>query len=430
MAKMNRFIFEYKDCIKRTGITPSNSNPSKVVIRRFVRLFKEVDDARIPAMIDYPLSEILVIAFLAILGDASQWVEIEDFGKAHLRWLKKFLKLRNGIPSHDTFRRVFALIDSEQLQAVTVAFLVENINSLKKSLGIQDTGYRHICVDGKEQKGTGRKYDTNEKIRNLQTLHIYDASNDICLFSQAIDKKTNEIPVAQELLKKMELKECIITFDSMHTQKETIRIIIERNGDYVGGLKGNQGTLLIEAETTFSAETKRKLKESSESYYKTSEKAHGKVEIRRYYLKKAVNNCNGVGEWKNLRNFVCYEKYTCNIITKEEKTEIRYYITSLKDIELCADAIRGHWEVETGFHWYLDASFKEDDNTTMDKTAFNNYSLMNKMALSLCKLVKPHMKNHSIVRIRKTFGWNMEDNLSILLNNFDEEQIKSALENK
>lgn len=430
MAKMNRFIFEYKECIKKTGITHGDGTPSKAVIRRFVRLFKDVDDARIQAMIDYPLAEILVIAFLAILGDASKWAEIEDFGNAHLRWLKKFLKLKNGIPSHDTFRRVFALIDSEQLQAVTVLFLIENINSLKKSLGIIDTGYRHICVDGKEQKGTGRKYDTNEKIRNLQTLHIYDASNDICLFSQPIEKKTNEIPVAQELLKKMELKECIITFDSMHTQKETIRIIVERKGNYVGGLKGNQGTLLVEAETAFSTETKIKLKESAESYYQTSEKAHGQVEIRRFYLKKAVHKFNGGVKWQNLRNFVCYEKYTCNIITNKEKTETRYYITSLKDIELSADAIRGHWEVETGFHWYLDASFDEDDNTTMDKTAFNNYSLINKMALSLCKLVKPHMGNRSIKRIRKTFGWNMEENLSILLNNFDEEQIKSALENR
>ncbi len=103
-----------------------------------------------------------------------------------MRWLKKFLNLKNGIPSHDTFRRVFALIDSEQLQAATVSFLIENINSLKKSLGIKETRYRHICVDGKEQKGTGRKYDTDEKIRNLQTLHVYDASNDICLYSQPI----------------------------------------------------------------------------------------------------------------------------------------------------------------------------------------------------------------------------------------------------
>jgi len=430
MAKMNRFIFEYKECIKNIGITPNDALPSKAVIRRFVRLFKDVDDSRLKGMIDYPLSEILLIAFLAILGNASKWAEIEDFGKAHLRWLKKFLKLKNGIPSHDTFRRVFALIDSVQLQTATVSFLIENMNLLKKSLGVKDSGYRHICVDGKEEKGTGRKYDTDEKIRNLQTLHVYDASNDICLFSQPIEEKTNEIPVAQEILKNMQLKGCIITFDAMHTQKETIRIIAECKGDYVGGLKGNQGTLLVDAERTFSTETRKKLKESTESYYETSEKAHGQVEIRRFYLKKAVHSINGDVEWKNLRSFICYEKYTYNIITKKEKTELRYYITSINDIELGADAIRGHWEVETGFHWYLDASFKEDENTTMDKTAFNNYSLINKMALSLCKLVRPLMGNRSIQRLRKSFGWNMEDSLSILLNNFDEDQIKKALENK
>ena len=430
MAKINHFIAEYKDCIRTTGIKPGDNTPPKLVIRRFLRLFKEIDDARLQGMIAYPLSEILLIAFLAILGNASKWDEIEDFGNAHKRWLKKFLKLKNGVPSHDTFRRVFSLIDPEQLQKATVSFLIENMTAIKRTLGIKDDGYRLICVDGKEETGTGRKYDTEEKIRNLQTLHVYDASNDICLFSQMIDKKTNEIPVAQDILKNMNLKGCIVTFDSLHTQKETIRIIVERKGDYVGGLKGNQGTLFAEADNTFSDEVRKELKKSTGCYYETSEKSHGQIEIRRYYIKKAIYCINGVVEWQNLRNFICYEKYTCNTITNIEKTEIRYYITSLNDIEVCAEAIRGHWSIENNLHWHLDFSFDEDDNSTLDKNAFNNYSLMNKIALSLCKLAKPLMKNSSIQRIRKKIGWNIEEYLSLILNNFTEEQIAEALENR
>ena len=404
MAKVNRFLASYRDMITTSGVPDSQIQPPKAVIRRFLCVFKQIDDSRVQAMVDYPLVEIILIAFLAVLGNASTWGEIETFGHTKQRWLKKFLKLKNGIPSHDTFRRVFSLMDTEQLQATTVAFLMENLAAIKKSLGIKEEGYRQICIDGKEQRGTGRKYNYDEKIRNLQTLHIYDASNEICLFSKAIDEKTNEIPVAQKLLEYMDLSGCVVTFDALHTQQETIKIITERKGEYVGGLKGNQGKLLDLAEKVFSSEALISIKKSSD-YYETSEKAHGKVEIRRYYMKKAKRGLDGVMGWSRLRNFICYEKYTCDVIDGKETTEIRYYITSLNDIEAAAQAIRGHWGIENNLHWHLDYSMMEDMNTTMDKTAFNNLSLMNKMVLSLCKLAKPILGNMSIRVIRKKFGW-------------------------
>lgn len=120
----------------------------------------------------------------------------------------------------------------------------------------------------------------------------------------------------------------------------------------------------------------------------------------------------------NLRNFVCYQKYTCNVIYGKEKTEIRYNITSLREVQLCAEAIRGHWSVENNLHWHLDYSFYEDMNSTMDKNAFNNFSLINKMALSLCKLVQPMHKNIGLRSIRKLFGWGLEESLCELLSIF------------
>lgn len=429
MAKLCKPILEYKEIIKSTGITPDDYSPPKKTIQRFLRLFKQISDQRVEGMVDYPLSEVILIAFLAILGNASTWVEIEIFGNEKTKWLKKFLKLENGIPSHDTFRRVFALIDPIQMEIATVNFLMENIESIKKSLKLTSSGPRLICVDGKEEKGTGRKYGTDEEIRNLQTLHVFDASSEICLFSRTIDKKTNEIPVAQEVLKTLQLKDCIVSFDALHTQKDTIKVIVEQKGDYIGALKGNQGILSSEAEAAFSPEIKAKIKSDGENYFESSEKSHSQIEIRRYYMVKAKHRFNGVVEWQNLRHFICYEKYICNIITGKEITETRYYITSLRDVELCADAIRGHWSVENKLHWHLDYSFDEDDNTTMDQNAFNNFSLLNKMALSLYKLVQPLTKNRSIRVIKKSFGWGMEDKLSLLLNTFDEDVIKNALEN-
>lgn len=428
MAKINHVLADYREALVSIGLPSSESVPPKAVIRRFVRIFREIDDSRLQGMVDYPLEEILLIAFLAVLGNASTWTEIELFGKTKQRWLKKFIRLKNGIPSHDTFRRVFALIAPGQLQTATVDFLLANLQEIKKSLSIKEDGYRHICIDGKEERSTGRKYQyDSEKVRNLQTLHVYDASNGICLCSTVIDKKTNEIPVAQEILKKMTLKGCIITFDALHTQKETIRIIAEQKGDYVGGLKGNQQNLQKEAEELFTEKVLKSIK-GTKDYYETSEKAHGKVEIRRFYMKKVKRNSTLVIDWKNLRNFVCYEKYTCDVVSGEEKTEIRYYITSLKDVETAAQAIRGHWGVENNLHWHLDASFQEDMNATMDKNAFNNLSLMNKMALSLIKLAQPLMKC-SVKAARKSFGWGLEDSLAMVLSCFDALTIKKAIEN-
>lgn len=423
MAKINHTILEYKETLEFTGLTP-NTRPPKAVLRRFVRLFRQVDDSRLEGMVEYPLVEILLISFLAILANASTWADIARFAESKKRWLKKFIPLKHGVPSHDTFRRVFSLIDSRSLQQATVSFLMDNMTALRRSLKLPTDGYRLICVDGKEERGTGRKYGTNEAVRNLQTLHVYDATNSICLCSQPIHSKTNEIPVAQNLLKGMDLHGCIVTFDAMHTQTETVAVITEQKGEYVGGLKGNQGGLLDAVSSRFTDKKKAEIRKKAIHYYETSEKSHNQVEIRRFYLLPA--KC-GKEAWAGLKSFILFEKYTCSILTGEEHTEQRFYITSLKDVTLAAHAIRGHWEVENTLHWHLDYSFGEDGQTTMDKTAFQNLSLMNKLVLSLCKLAQPVMKG-SIRSIRLCFSWELEDNLSLLLNTFDDESIRKSLE--
>lgn len=423
MAKINHIILEYKECLANTGITPG-SRPPKAVLRRFVRLFRDVEDSRIDSMVDYPLAEILLITFLAVLANSSTWTEIAYFGEAKKRWLKKFIPLKNGVPSHDTFRRVFSLIDSDSLQKATVCFLMENMTAIRRSLGLPADGYRLICVDGKEQRGTGRKYGTDEAVRNLQTLHVYDATHSICLYSCPIDAKTNEIPVAQKALCGLNLKGCIVTFDALHTQTDTIKIIAGQKGDYVGGLKGNQSGLLEAAISRFAVEKKAFIAEKGTDYYETTEKSHNQVERRRYYRLPA--NC-GKDEWEKLKSFVCCEKHTQDIVSGKQTHECRFYISSLSDIQLIAEAIRGHWNVENRLHWHLDYSFSEDSQTTMDKQAFQNLSLINKLVLSLCKMAQPVMTG-SIRSIRLRFSWELEDQLSFLLNTFDDQTIKEHLE--
>ena len=430
MAKINHIIAEYKETLAGfTELRKTDSLPTPV-IKRFVRIFTDIDDSRCQGMTVYPLEEILLTVFLAVLANASTWADIEQFGHEKLSWLRTFCPFENGTPSHDTFRRVFSLLNSAQLEKATVSFLMANIEALKYSLSAEDEDdYRLICVDGKEEKGTGRKYGTPEEVRNLQTLHVYDASSEVCLFSKPIDSKTNEIPVAQELLQSMNLKGCIVTFDALHTQKDTISIICDAGGDYVGGLKGNQSSLLADVELTFGKEYMSKLEKSASHYLKQVEKSHGKVETRQYYMTEAAFGSSKNSDWKKLKTFILLIKTTVDMTTQKECKETRYYIASLSDINLCAEAIRGHWSVENKLHWHLDYSFSEDDNSTMDKKAFTNLSLINKMCLSLCKLAQPLMGKSSLRVIRKRFSWNLEGNLSLLLNTFDEAVLRETLVN-
>jgi len=286
--------------------------------------------------------------------------------------------------------------------------------------------YRLICVDGKEQCSTGRKGTYNGDIRNLQTLHVFDASNEICIHSEAIDTKTNEIPIAQQILTKMQLNGCIVTFDALHMQKETVAIIRSSKGNYVGGLKGNQAGLMEEAADYFGESDLLSFYKEKGDYHQTLDKAHGQSELREYYLVRPTKRAV-ISEWSGLKAFICCIKTMTDIHTGDKKCETHYYAASIDDVELCAQAIRGHWGVENKLHWHLDYTMREDENTTMDKNAFNNLSLINKMVLSLFKLVKPLVKTPSMRVLRKQFGWDIEGYLSVLLNCFDNATIADAM---
>jgi predicted transposase YbfD/YdcC len=355
---------------------------------------------------------------------------METFSEAYKTKLNGILPQykKTGTPSHDTFRRVIGLIDPMALQRVTSAFLIEELDQLKRALEIKDKGKRHYCLDGKEQKGTGRKYGTDQKIANLQTLHLYDVTNGICLYSVPIDTKTNEIPTAQNLLAIIALKNCIITFDALNTQKGTVEVITGQQGAYVGGLKGNQHLFYEEVVLFFSEEELLRIRKKGSNYRNYTEKAHNRIEKRSYYMTTNIKWFSDADKWAGLKSFLCYVIETEDLVSGKQTKEYRYYISSLTDIELCADAIRSHWGIENQLHWHLDVTFSEDENTTIDKNAFNNLSILNKMALSLLKMIQPVHKV-GLKGIRKKFGWDLINQLTQLLSLLDEEQIKKALLN-
>ena len=243
MSKTNHTLERMSDALASAGITPEKGKRlSKAHTRDLMKAFEAVEDGRVPAMCDYPLHEILLLVFMGVLSDCNKWTEIEAFGVANLRWLRKFYPYKNGTPSHDTLKYTFARISPEQFQKVMVHYITANIRCIRKCLQLDPKADKlvHYAIDGKEENGTGRSYCTarGEKVRNQQTLHVWNVTDDICIYSEHIESKTNEIPVAQKFLQSQKsLEGILVTFDALHTQKKTWKIILGKKGQCIGGLK-------------------------------------------------------------------------------------------------------------------------------------------------------------------------------------------------
>ena len=428
MAKVCSLLKDIKDKFNKyndTGILYSCFEDGEGKLKEFISIFNDVEDSRMKGKCTYSAMSVVGIVFLGLLHEMDSWVEIELFAKQRKDIVAKYVDISHGIPSHDTLKRVFSLISSESLEGALVDFLQRSIETTAKILEIETDKIKQIAMDGKEVKGSGRKYNTDEKIRNSQIMHFYDVSTGICVKSQIIDDKTNEIPTAQKILSSLNIKNMIITSDAMNCQKETVRIIIESKGHYVLGMKGNHGDFFNEIRQKYEKEPKK----TKTNYYKMeTEKNHNQVEIREYYKIDAKEFVFS-SEWKNIKSIVMYKKTVIHNHSHQEKTEKRYYISSLNDIEAIAQSIRRHWAVENELHWHLDANLHEDDNKTIDKRAVMNMSIMKKTILTILKLMQPLYDNRSIRLIRKTFSVDYEKNLMMLFAFLDEQNLKKLVYN-
>lgn len=429
-----------QDYLKDTDILIETKDIRKRDIKKLiVRIHKHVDEPRLKGMVHHELSDIVVIVFLATMCGCEAWTEFEDFGRCHKKWLSHFLKLPYGIPSHDTFERVFSMLDPTQLEKATTSFIINCMEKIKKMVEEKQPKdcefYQQYCVDGKELRGSGRNRSCDdEKIRNLQLLNVYNCSEEWCMYTRAIEEKTNEIPVAQELLSSLNLKHTIVSFDAMNTQKGTVRVIHKQKGDYIGGLKENQPLFYDEAKNAFDEDTLKKYKKSKKHYIKTIDKAHSCIETREYYMMDDLSWFCDLEKWAGLKSIVL-----C-VSTKEKKngdktTENRYYISSLHDISLLSQGIRGHWAVENKLHWELDYSFKEDEQTTINREALTNLSVIKKMALAVMKLSRPYFGKllHdngpiSIRRMKKVISYDTEKGLSNILTFLNIADIENELQ--
>jgi predicted transposase YbfD/YdcC len=361
--------------------------------------FESVEDPRIERSKEHLLIDILTIAILAVICGADGWVGIETYGKAKQNWLKTFLALPNDIPSHDTFARVFARLDPEQLQTAFLSW-VRSVSQL--------TAGEVIAIDGKTAR---RSYDKGQEKGAVHRVSAWASQNRLVLGQRKVDDKSNEITAIPELLKVLDLQGCIVTIDAMGTQKAIAAQIVAQGGDYVFALKGNQGNLFEDVEQLFDWATSQAFSGIEHDFYETLETGHGRIEKRRCWSLGQVEGLIDGEKWARLTSIARVE--AMRECKGQTSREVRYYISSLApDAQRLAEAIRTHWSVEHPLHWVLDVAFREDDCRIRTGHAPENFTLLRHLAVSALnqeKTAKVGIKNK---RLRA--GWDDDYLLKVL----------------
>ena len=313
--------------------------------------------------------------------------------------------MTGGIPCTKTYERVFAIIDYKELESIFIEFLL--------TFSLSSTDNDIINLDGRVNRGSSRnKTRYNDKVKPLNVLNAYSNKYGICLASEEIDDKTNEITAIPDILKRFNVKGNVITWDALNTQTDNVEAVVSLKGDYVVPIKGNQGNFYNDLILYFDEKKLEMIKagKTGTAYLDYKEKRGENLIHYEYYQTEDVKWYFDRKKWKKLNSIGLVKK---TIETgKETKVEHRYYISSLfLNIKLFSNAIRNHWSVENKLHWHLDFTFKQDDNTTVNKKALMNLELVKKLCLGILNKVKPFYNNISLRRIRKILSYNFEKGL-------------------
>ncbi|HEU5115423.1 MAG TPA: ISAs1 family transposase [Isosphaeraceae bacterium] len=334
--------------------------------------FAHLTDPRVDRTRLHELLDVVAIALCAVIAGAGTWEDLEEFGKAKHNWLRTFLALPNGIPSHDTFARIFARLDPEEFQRGFLGWIA----------AVQEaTERRVVAIGGKTQRGS------HDRVRGKSALHLVHAwatANHLLLGQLAVDEKSNEITAIPELLKVLELSGAIVTIDAMGCQKEIARTIREAGADYILALKGNHEHLHEQVVAFFEAACAHGRKEQGIGYHREWDEGHGRTECRRCWATSDLDWLEGRQEWPDLRSVVLIESE--RFIGDSLDVEERYYLSSLPaDAGLLNESIRSHWSVENSLHRVLDVTFGEDRSRIRKENAPENFGLLRRLALCLLK---------------------------------------------
>ena len=340
---------------------------SHLTIKKY---FRKLKDPRINRHKKHLLLDIIAITLCGVIGGCDDWQQIAIFGRCKYSWLKKFLPLPNGIPSHDTLERVFDLLDPQAFQACFRDWML----ALNKTLGLVQ-----IAIDGKTLRGSG--------VGGLKALHLVSAwatANSLSLGQVAVDEKSNEITAIPKLLELLDLHGALVTIDAMGCQKEIAKRIVDGGGDYVLPVKENQPTLFAEIEACFEKAFQNDFAGLKNEVYETKNRGHGREETRLYHIIVDPPDLPAGEEWSKLSVIgMCY----CETVRDGKQSgELRYFIGSRKaKAKAYGQALRKHWGIENNLHWQLDVSFGEDKNRVSKRNGAENLALIRRLSLGLLK---------------------------------------------
>jgi predicted transposase YbfD/YdcC len=389
------------------------------VLKELHLRMSEISDPRDSAYVRHELGDIIMITLLAVLSNANEWMEIEMFGKAHEKWLRRFLGLEHGIPSDDTFRIVISSLNTNYIYGIAIDFLIKKVDEIiNLSNATTEPGKKPEKdirpFDGKTGNGSGRKETDQPGTKPLHTLNSYSLDYGFCVTQNFVDEKTNEITAMPEILRRMDLSNSIATWDALNTQKTTVEAVIAGKGDYVGALKGNQHNFYQDVKDYFEPDVLARLREDSACYCVTKEKEHSAIVTREYYQTEDIKWLYNKEKWAGLKAIgmerKTIQKNNPNIPVSIEE---RYYISSFFDIKDFSRAVRGHWGVENGLHWHLDFTFKDDKNTTMRENGAKGLQIFKKLALAILKMAQClYPKRTSLKSIRFILAMSFEREIS------------------
>jgi len=345
--------------------------------RTIVECFEEIPDPRVDRRRYHKLLDILVIGLCSTLTGGEGFNDMALFGKIKRDWLKTFLELPQGIPSHDTFNRVFSAIDPHCFLDCFVHWVQGLCPALAGDV---------VAIDGKALR---RALDQGASIPYI--VSAWASGNGLALGQVKVDDKSNEITAIPELLQSLALQGCIVTIDAMGCQKDIAAQIIDKEADYVLALKGNHATVHQEIREFFADavlpcanHVAKTVTPETMVSSRTLEKDHGRIETRRYWQSSDIDWMQDKKLWKNLRSIGMVESIRC--VKGKNSIERRYYLASLPlDAQTFAKAVRGHWGVENPLHWSLDVTFREDQSRARSKNAAQNLAALRRIALNLIK---------------------------------------------